>query len=70
MGVDTSGGATAVITGLSVSVGGAAVPADGTTLEQVLRVADASLYAAKDAGRNAVRIAAECVVPAPRRPAE
>lgn len=67
VGVDTSGGA-AVITGLSVSVGGATVPADGTTLDQVLRAADASLYAAKRAGRNAVRIAAEVAVPAPRRP--
>jgi diguanylate cyclase (GGDEF)-like protein len=55
VGVDTSGGA-AVIAGLSV--------------DQVLRVADSSLYAAKDAGRNAVRIAAEVTVPAPRRAAE
>ncbi len=69
VGVDTSGGA-AVITGLSVSVGGATVPADGTSLDEVLRAADASLYAAKDAGRNAVRIATEYAVPAPRRPAE
>jgi diguanylate cyclase (GGDEF)-like protein len=70
VGVDTPAGATAVITGLSVSVGGATVPIDGTTLDQVLRAADASLYAAKDAGRNAVRIAVEATVPAPRRPTE
>jgi diguanylate cyclase (GGDEF)-like protein len=70
VGVDTGGGSTALITGLSVSVGGAAVPADGTTLDQVLRAADASLYAAKAAGRNAVRIAADVVVPGPRRPTE
>ncbi|CAA9442626.1 MAG: diguanylate cyclase (GGDEF domain) [uncultured Pseudonocardia sp.] len=69
VGVDTSGGA-AVIAGLSVSIGGATVPADGTTLDQVLHIADRSLYAAKDAGRNTVRIAAEVTVPAPRRAAE
>jgi len=54
------------ITGLSVSVGGAAVPVDGTTLEQVLKVADASLYAAKRGGRNLVRIAGPVQIPAPR----
>jgi diguanylate cyclase (GGDEF)-like protein len=54
------------ISGLSVSVGGAAVPTDGTTLEQVLKVADASLYAAKRGGRNLVRIAGPVQIPAPR----
>jgi diguanylate cyclase (GGDEF)-like protein len=54
------------ITGLSVSVGGAAVPSDGNTLEQVLKVADASLYAAKRGGRNLVRIAGPVQVPSPR----
>jgi diguanylate cyclase (GGDEF)-like protein len=54
------------INGLSVSVGGAAVPADGTTLDQVLKVADASLYAAKRGGRNLVRIAGPVQIPAPR----
>jgi diguanylate cyclase (GGDEF)-like protein len=54
------------ISGLSVSVGGAAVPADGSTLEQVLKVADASLYAAKRGGRNLVRIAAPVPIPSPR----
>jgi diguanylate cyclase (GGDEF)-like protein len=57
-----------VITGLSVSIGGATVPADGTDLEQVLRAADTSLYAAKREGRNQVRIAAVAGVPQPRRP--
>ena len=56
------------IIGLSISVGGALVPADGTTLEQVLSCADRSLYAAKAAGRNLVRIAVDGPVPAPRRP--
>jgi diguanylate cyclase (GGDEF)-like protein len=54
------------ITGLSVSVGGASVPTDGTTLDQVLKVADASLYAAKRGGRNIVRIAGPVQIPAPR----
>ena len=67
VGVDTPGGLR-TITGLSVSIGGATVPTDGTTLDEVLRAADTSLYAAKGAGRNAVCIAAECAVPAPRRP--
>jgi diguanylate cyclase (GGDEF)-like protein len=54
------------ITGLSVSVGGASVPADGVTLDQVLKVADANLYAAKRGGRNLVRIAGPVQIPAPR----
>ncbi|WP_214403636.1 GGDEF domain-containing protein [Pseudonocardia lacus] len=56
------------ITGLTVSVGGATLPADGTDLDQVLRAADASLYAAKHDGRNLVRIAGPPDVPSPRRP--
>ena len=67
VGVATAGGVQTV-TGLSVSVGGATVPTDGTTLDQVLRAADDSLYAAKGAGRNLVRIATDGHVPAPRRP--
>jgi diguanylate cyclase (GGDEF)-like protein len=57
-----------VISGLSVSIGGATAPLDGTELDQVLRAADASLYAAKREGRNQVRIAALAAVPQPRRP--
>lgn len=57
-----------VISGLSVSIGGATVPVDGTELDQVLRAADASLYAAKREGRNLVRIGGRAVVPVPRRP--
>jgi diguanylate cyclase (GGDEF)-like protein len=56
------------ISSLSVSIGGATVPGDGTTLEQVMKVADASLYAAKREGRNRVRIAGPVQVPAPRSP--
>jgi diguanylate cyclase (GGDEF)-like protein len=54
------------VRGLSVSVGGAAVPTDGTSLEQVLNAADASLYAAKREGRNLVRFAGPVEVPSPR----
>jgi len=64
--VDTADGEL-TISGLSVSIGGACVPADGTTLDQVLRAADASLYAAKRSGRNLVRIAGPAEIPAPRR---
>jgi len=58
----------ATVTGLSVSIGGALLPTDGTTLDEALQVADASLYAAKRAGRDRVRIAAGLPVPAARQP--
>ncbi|MCU1629010.1 MAG: diguanylate cyclase [Pseudonocardia sp.] len=46
------------IANLSISAGGAIVtPEASTTIEQVLSLADRALYAAKGAGRNAVRIA-------------
>jgi diguanylate cyclase (GGDEF)-like protein len=44
------------ITGLTVSVGGAAFPTDGADLTRLLEVADSALYAAKRGGRNAVRV--------------
>jgi diguanylate cyclase (GGDEF)-like protein len=58
----------ASVSGLTVSIGGAVLPTDGSTLDEVLRVADASLYAAKRAGRDRVRIAAALPVPAARQP--
>jgi len=44
-----------VIDDVSVSVGVATFPADGTDLDRLLEVADVALYAAKAAGRNSVR---------------
>jgi diguanylate cyclase (GGDEF)-like protein len=66
--VDGPAPADPVIGGLSVSIGGATAPLDGTELDQVLRAADASLYAAKREGRNQVRITSAAAVPQPRRP--
>ncbi|WP_214369069.1 sensor domain-containing diguanylate cyclase [Pseudonocardia sp. H11422] len=65
--VDTPDGALTV-TGLGISVGGAVFPSQGATLEQVMKVADASLYAAKRGGRNTVRIAGLPQIPAARNP--
>jgi diguanylate cyclase (GGDEF)-like protein len=47
---------TLTIDGLSASLGGAVFPHDGNHLLDVLAVADTALYAAKRAGRNAVRM--------------
>jgi diguanylate cyclase (GGDEF)-like protein len=41
---------------LTVSVGGATFPHDALDLDRLLEVADSALYAAKRAGRNAVRV--------------
>jgi len=49
-------GRTLTIDGLSASLGGAVFPHDGHHLLDVLAVADTALYAAKRAGRNAVRM--------------
>jgi len=42
---------------LSASVGVAVYPGHGTELDALIRSADRALYAAKDAGRNVVRLA-------------
>jgi diguanylate cyclase (GGDEF)-like protein len=44
------------VSDLSVSVGGATYPQDAGDLNRLLEVADSALYAAKRAGRNAVRV--------------
>ena len=43
-----------VVGELSVSIGGATSPADGTQLADLISVADVAMYAAKEAGRNRV----------------
>jgi diguanylate cyclase (GGDEF)-like protein len=48
-------GGPVVLDDVSVSVGVATYPADGTDLDRLLEVADTALYAAKAAGRNLVR---------------
>ena len=53
--------------GITVSIGGALFPADGTGTTALLEVADSALYAAKRAGRDSVRIGRQ-QFPAPERP--
>jgi len=45
-----------VVEGLTVSIGGATLPLDGTGLGELLEVADAAMYDAKHAGRNRIRM--------------
>jgi diguanylate cyclase (GGDEF)-like protein len=45
------------ISGLTVSIGGAVAAEGGSDLASLLQTADTALYAAKRAGRNAVRVA-------------
>jgi diguanylate cyclase (GGDEF)-like protein len=52
---------------LTISVGVASCPADGTTPSGLLAAADAALYRAKNAGRNTLRVAGETTEP-PRMP--
>lgn len=40
----------------TVSIGVATYPESGTTMNELFHAADLSLYAAKDAGRNSVRL--------------
>jgi diguanylate cyclase (GGDEF)-like protein len=58
------------VAGLTVSIGGAVAPAEGTDLRTLLQVADTALYAAKRAGRNVVRMGTppRSAPPVPSRP--
>ena len=47
-----------IVEGLTVSIGGATLPADGLELGTLLEVADAAMYDAKHAGRNRIRMGA------------
>jgi diguanylate cyclase (GGDEF)-like protein len=49
---------------LTISVGVASCPADGTSAAGLIAAADAALFAAKHAGRNTVRVASEIEAPA------
>jgi diguanylate cyclase (GGDEF)-like protein len=53
------------VSGLSVSIGCAASPAEDVELRSVLQVADTALYAAKRAGRNLVRLGRALPAPSP-----
>jgi diguanylate cyclase (GGDEF)-like protein len=53
------------VAGLSASVGAAFFPDHGTELRELLQVADTALYAAKRAGRNAVRAGVQAPLPLP-----
>jgi diguanylate cyclase (GGDEF)-like protein len=58
------------VSGLTVSIGGAVTPTEGTDLRTLLQTADAALYAAKRAGRNVVRMGTPpgSTPPVPSRP--
>jgi diguanylate cyclase (GGDEF)-like protein len=61
---------TVLITGLSVSIGGAPLPDHAPDLDTSFQLADAALYDAKRAGRGLIRIAAPMSRPTGPPPAQ
>jgi diguanylate cyclase (GGDEF)-like protein len=61
-------GSPLVVHGLTVSIGGATFPADGSELVDLIQGADTAMYAAKRAGRNTVRMGVEPVAGAGAEP--
>jgi diguanylate cyclase (GGDEF)-like protein len=62
-------GGDGAVTGVTVSIGVAVCPADGTSAAALLEAADRALYAAKAAGRDRVVVAGAAAVPPVPAPA-
>lgn len=58
-----------VSTTIGCSIGVASFPEHGRTEQELMCAADAAMYAAKESGRNAVRVSSSCVTPPPRHDA-
>jgi diguanylate cyclase (GGDEF)-like protein len=61
-------GPAVTVDGLTVSIGGATFPGDGSELVELIQGADSAMYAAKRAGRNTIRMGVEPVAGAGAEP--